>query len=376
MSVPALKWAISQKVGDATAKSVLMVLAWHHNPETGLCCPSIPTIQTECDIKSCNTVKSALKRLAAMGLLSSERDIVNGSIKRTRYTLLGGSAIEGGSAVDGGSVIEGGSVIDPPHRQQLTLPPSKFDPPLCQQLTPIESIEREEKKEVCDTASFESVSQSYTPAESYTPAGNCTPVENCSTPLQETAGDPCRKLQTNKKVISKEEVSYCDPASFETVSQSASDFGFGLEAEDFGGSTKTGSTNFGMTEEKPKKAAKKRAQTHRFDLDSLPEDWRKVAQDMRPDLDADKVFASFRFYWTTGRGEGTLRSDKSWATSWTNWLRKEAEGNRRTMASPSAEPVGTNSTDPAELRRQYWALQKQKKEAEEREAALIFGVAA
>lgn len=316
MSVPALKWAISQKVGDATAKSVLMVLAWHHNPETGLCCPSIPTIQTECDIKSCNTVKSALKRLAAMGLLSSERDIVNGSIKRTRYTLLGGSAIEGGSAVDGGSVIEGGSVIDPPHRQQLTLPPSKFDPPLCQQLTPIESIEREEKKEVCDTASFES------------------------------------------------------------VSQSASDFGFGLEAEDFGGSTKTGSTNFGMTEEKPKKAAKKKAQTHRFDLDSLPEDWRKVAQDMRPDLDADKVFASFRFYWVSGRGEGTLRSDKSWATSWANWLRKEAEGNRRTMASPSAEPVGTNSTDPAELRRQYWALQKQKKEAEEREAALIFGVAA
>ncbi len=218
--------------------------------------------------------------------------------------------------------------------------------------------------------------ESDTPAESYTPAGNCTPVENCSTPLQETAGDPCRKLQTNKKVISKEEVSYCDPASFETVSQSASDFGFGLEAEDFGGSTKTGSTNFGMAEEKPKKAAKKKAQTHRFDLDNLPEDWRKVAQDMRPDLDADKVFASFRFYWVSGRGEGTLRSDKSWATSWANWLRKEAEGNRRTMASPSAEPVGTNSTDPAELRRQYWALQKQKKEAEEREAALIFGVAA
>ncbi len=218
--------------------------------------------------------------------------------------------------------------------------------------------------------------ESDTPAESYTPAGNCTPVENCSTPLQETAGDPCRKLQTNKKVISKEEDTYCDPASFETVSQSASDFGFGLEAEDFGGSTKIGSTNFGMTEEKPKKAAKKKAQTHRFDLDSLPEDWRKVAQDMRPDLDADKVFASFRFYWTTGRGEGTLRSDKSWATSWANWIRKEAEGNRRTMASHSAEPVGTNSTDPAELRRQYWALQKQKKEAEEREAALIFGVAA
>lgn len=37
MSVAAVKWAIDQKVGDVTAKSVLVILAWHHNPENGLC---------------------------------------------------------------------------------------------------------------------------------------------------------------------------------------------------------------------------------------------------------------------------------------------------------------------------------------------------
>lgn len=43
--------------------------------------------------------------------------------------------------------------------------------------------------------SFVSSEVNGTPAESYTPVGNCTPVKRCSTPLQETAVHPCRKLQ-------------------------------------------------------------------------------------------------------------------------------------------------------------------------------------
>lgn len=158
MSVAAVKWAIGQKVGDVTAKSVLFVLAWHHNAETGLCCPSIPTLQTECDIKSDNTVKSALKRLAALGLVTSERDFVNGAIKRTRYSLVGfnPSEIEGGSAVEGGSVIEGGSITEGGAGnaggvpQDLPLPSLNPCPTVPQLLPPKENEREEEKEQVED----------------------------------------------------------------------------------------------------------------------------------------------------------------------------------------------------------------------------------
>lgn len=93
MSVPAVKWAISQKVGDATAKFVLVNLAWHHNPETGLCCPSVPTIQDECDFKSSRTVQQAIKRLTEQGLVLLQREYKNGTIYRTLYTLVGLSLI-------------------------------------------------------------------------------------------------------------------------------------------------------------------------------------------------------------------------------------------------------------------------------------------
>ena len=207
-------------------------------------------------------------------------------------------------------------------------------------------------------------------------------------PLQISKPTPCRSASRKEQEEIKEEVIFCDTASFESVSQSPDDFGFDLQAEEFGGSSKSGTTNFGTTTKngtpvencsgEPKKATKKpKAVTHAFNLDSLPAEWREVANAMAPNLSADQVFAAFRFYWQTGRGAGTLRTDKGWATSWANWVRKDAERpsykTNSANASSYAEPVGTNSTDPAELRRQYWALQKQKREAEEREAASFFG---
>ena len=142
MSVDAVKWAIKQKTGDVTAKSVLRMLAWHHNPETGLCCPSIPLLQEECDIKSDNTVKAALKRLVAAGLIASEREMANGAIKRTRYTLIGFDP----SNIGGGSNIEGGSNITPGEGQILPLQSLKDCPSVPQILPPKEKIEREEEK--------------------------------------------------------------------------------------------------------------------------------------------------------------------------------------------------------------------------------------
>ena len=162
MSVSAVRWAIKQKTGDASAKSVLRMLAWHHNPEGGLCCPSLATLQDECDIKSVNTVKSALKRLVALGLISFEREIENGAIKRTRYALLGFdpsnadgvSVADGGSNIDGGSSIDRGATADGGVYQELPLPSVKDCPSVHQNLTPKEKVEREEKEETSTCPAF------------------------------------------------------------------------------------------------------------------------------------------------------------------------------------------------------------------------------
>lgn len=63
------------------------------------------------------------------------------------------------------------------------------------------------------------------------------------------------------------------------------------------------------------------AATHLFDLPDLPDDWREYCREVRPDLDPDRMFAEFKFYWQKGNGKGKLRSDKGWSQSWQNWIR-------------------------------------------------------
>ena len=65
------------------------------------------------------------------------------------------------------------------------------------------------------------------------------------------------------------------------------------------------------------------AVTHLFDLPDLPDDWREYCCEVRPDLDPDRMFAEFKFYWQKGNGKGKLRSDKGWAQSWQNWIRSD-----------------------------------------------------
>ena len=202
MSVDAVKWAIKQKTGDVTAKSVLRMLAWHHNPETGLCCPSIPLLQEECDIKSDNTVKAALKRLVAAGLIASEREMANGAIKRTRYTLIGfdPSNIGGGADIEGGSIIEGGANITPGEGQILPLPSLKDCPSVPQILPPKEKIEREEEKSKVSCA---------LPAGS-SAADLCPSVDEFGLTNDFPVEAPKTKKQTKTKKGNAEEVDFYD----------------------------------------------------------------------------------------------------------------------------------------------------------------------
>ena len=74
-----------------------------------------------------------------------------------------------------------------------------------------------------------------------------------------------------------------------------------------------------------KKPAKRKAITHLFELEAIPDEWRRLCEQIRPDLDPQRVFVEFRFYWTQGKGQGTRRSDKGWTSTWMNWIKRQKE---------------------------------------------------
>ena len=100
MSYAAERWARSQTVGNSTAKAVLRELAFYHNGQTGLCCPSVSKIARVLEVKKADTITAAIKRLEEGGFISREliRDPETGQILRTEYALIGFVASEWGSA--------------------------------------------------------------------------------------------------------------------------------------------------------------------------------------------------------------------------------------------------------------------------------------
>ena len=102
--------------------------------------------------------------------------------------------------------------------------------------------------------------------------------------------------------------------------------------------------NFGLTTDEPKAEAPKRkpkAKTFLLPHKEIPEAWAKLCSEVRPDLDPKRVFVSFRFYFTEGRGAGTMRSERGWAQCWSNWLSREKEravNSRGSAASASPLP--------------------------------------
>ena len=75
----------------------------------------------------------------------------------------------------------------------------------------------------------------------------------------------------------------------------------------------------------PSAQEKSASRTHRFSLTVLPSEWKAYVSKVRPDLDAEKEFASFSFYFTQGSGSSKLRSDKGWSQSWQGWVRRAKE---------------------------------------------------
>lgn len=165
MSIAAINWVAKQRVGNSNAKALLFWLAFHHNAETGLCCPGIKTLQAEMEVGSVNTVRTAMRLLKKLGFITAQPELKNGAIYRTLYTLnldrisaeapaIGdrSSQVEPPSVNEGGAIDVGGSAADPGEGQQVTRGGSNGGRGEGQQVTPNREIEqginRERNREV------------------------------------------------------------------------------------------------------------------------------------------------------------------------------------------------------------------------------------
>ena len=165
MSIAAINWVAKQRVGNSNAKALLFWLAFHHNAETGLCCPGIKTLQAEMEVGSVNTVRTAMRLLKKLGVITAQPELKNGAIYRTLYTLnldrisaeapaIGDrpSQVEPPSVNEGGAIDGGGSNGGRGEGQQMTRGGSNGGRGEGQPLTPNKEIEqginKEENKEV------------------------------------------------------------------------------------------------------------------------------------------------------------------------------------------------------------------------------------
>lgn len=88
MSLDALKWAIRQTQIKGDGYKILVNLADRHNPDTGICWPSVDTIMMNCEVGSKNTVDKYLKFLVLKGLITKqERFKDNGGQTSNSYFL-------------------------------------------------------------------------------------------------------------------------------------------------------------------------------------------------------------------------------------------------------------------------------------------------
>lgn len=101
-----------------------------------------------------------------------------------------------------------------------------------------------------------------------------------------------------------------------------------------------------------KKPAKRKAITHLFELEAIPDEWRTLCEQIRPDLDPQRVFVEFRFYWTQGKGQGTRRSDKGWTSTWMNWIKRQKE--QRVAQTYGKAPLPPHKDPAFHFGKEYW----------------------
>lgn len=263
MSYAAIDWAMPKVIKDVNAKSCLVVLAYHHNKETGLCCPSISTIADEMGVRSLNTVRKAIGVLVEMNLLTMSREFGDrGEILSTRYT--------------------------------LNLQSEAFKPVRKKKGVVHDVKEGHEVKEVHD------VKEGGSPNE----GGVVHLVQGGSSSHE---GGVVHVVNPNKEVEQgKEQITGTEKETSNSLPAQAP-----WETDHFPDATKK------VEEPKPKRTTTDRGS--RLTITELPDDWKAFAEQEEPDLDPKRLFENFKDYWNGLSGAKAIKKD--WAATWRNYVR-------------------------------------------------------
>lgn len=260
MSYAAIDWAMPKVIKDVNAKSCLVVLAYHHNKETGLCCPSISTIADEMGVRSLNTVRKAIGVLVEMNLLTMSREFGDrGEILSTRYT--------------------------------LNLQSEAFKPVRKKKGVVHDVKEGHEVKEVHD------VKEGGSPNE----GGVVHLVQGGSSSHE---GGVVHVVNPNKEVEQgKEQITGTEKGTSNSLPAQAP-----WETDHFDDDVKK--------IEKPKKTVDRGS---RLSITELPDDWKAFAEQEEPDLDPKRLFENFKDYWNGLSGAKAIKKD--WKGTWRNFVR-------------------------------------------------------
>lgn len=263
MSYAAIDWAMPKVIKDVNAKSCLVVLAYHHNKETGLCCPSISTIADEMGVRSLNTVRKAIGVLIEMNLLTMSREFGDrGEILSTRYT--------------------------------LNLQSDAFKPLKKKKVVVHDMKEGHEVKEVHD------MKEGGSPSE----GGVVHLVQGGSSSHE---GGVVHVVNPNKEVEQgKEQITGTEKETGNSLPAQAP-----WETDHFPDATKK------IEEPKPKRTTTDRGS--RLTITELPDDWKAFAEQEEPDLDPQRLFENFHDYWNGLSGAKAIKKD--WTATWRNFVR-------------------------------------------------------
>lgn len=258
MSYAAERWARSQKVGNASAKFVLIELANALNRESGKCFPSIDALQKATELNR-KTVIAATKFLEERGFITKQRSFANG-----KQTIYYGFPSFNSADWDAKKSTESGTLE------------STENGTLLDESTRIGTLE---STEIGTTES--------------TKTGTHDSTENGtfeSTVFGPVTGNKNREIEQGSRTSN----SLPDQAPWETDHL----------------------TNDGKKVEKPKKTVDRGS---RLSITELPDDWKAFAEQEEPDLDPKRLFENFKDYWNGLSGAKAIKKD--WKGTWRNFVR-------------------------------------------------------
>ena len=259
MSYAAERWARSQKVGNASAKFVLIELANALNRESGKCFPSIDALQKATELNR-KTVIAATKFLEERGFITKQRSFANG-----KQTIYYGFPSFNSADWDAKKSTESGTLE------------STENGTLLDESTRIGTLESTE------IGTNES-----------TKTGTHGSTENGtfeSTVFGPVTGNKNREIEQGSRTRN----SLPAQAPWETTDQLSADV---------------------KKIEKPKKTVDRGS---RLSITELPDDWKAFAEQEEPDLDPKRLFENFKDYWNGLSGAKAIKKD--WKGTWRNFVR-------------------------------------------------------